>query len=58
MQFPPSPVQGCPAAFERLARLAASALGARAGGITLLRDGVMCVAAGHELPPDCGPTEE
>ncbi len=58
MQSPPSPVQGCPAAFERLARLAASALGARAGGVTLLRDGVLGVAAGHELPPGCGPTEE
>ena len=58
MQSPPSPVQGCPAAFERLARLAASALGARAGGVTLLRDGVLGVAGGHELPPGGGPTEE
>jgi PAS domain S-box-containing protein/diguanylate cyclase (GGDEF)-like protein len=55
---PPSPAQGCPAAFERLARLAAGALGARAGGVTLLRDGVLTVAGGHRLPPDGEPTEE
>ena len=54
----PAPSNGCPAAFERLARLAASALGARAGGVTLLRDGVLGVAGGHELPPGGGPTEE
>ena len=58
MLSPPRPAPPRSPALDRLARLAARALGARAGGVTLLRDGIVGVAGGHELPPDGAPTDE
>jgi diguanylate cyclase (GGDEF)-like protein/PAS domain S-box-containing protein len=54
----PRPSSERSAAFDRLARLAASAVGAHAGAVTLLDDAVLTVAGRHRLPEGATPSAE